>query len=214
MIVITVNTAEKLINVMSRARVFNAWDESRHPRDKDGKFSSDDNKGYSIDIDENKIASKSLPIQELRKKAKEYYYKYLAGTSVKRSDLGEIYFSHKGYKKPISFSADERKLRLFPYLPEIIEKGELVSEEQERYGRTNVSAFYVIKSKIIILGKEETVRVTIRKDNMGKLYYDHVINKAFGKTPSENKSGGSSGLNNSLAKCVYTVNLFFEPQKY
>ncbi len=59
----------------------------------------------------------------------------------------------------------------------------------------------------------ETVRVSIRKDNMGKLYYDHVISKAPGETPTGNKSGGPKGVNNSIGQDDWVVNLFLDGEE-
>lgn len=121
---------------------------------------------------------------------------FLANTEVDHHKLGKILFTKNGFKKPISFSGDERKLKLFPYLPDIIKNGELLEDNSDKYGRTNVFNFYTLKSKINIDGKDEVVRVSVRKDNNGRLYYDHVIQKDIGfrKTPSGYKSGGLKPL--------------------
>ena len=76
-------------------------------------------------------------------------------------------------------------------MPDIIKNGELLEDNSDKYGRTNVFNFYTLKSKINIDGKDEVVRVSVRKDNNGRLYYDHVIQKDIGfrKTHSGYKSG-------------------------
>lgn len=48
---------------------------------------------------------------------------------------------------------------------------------------------------------------------MGKLYYDHVISKTLGKTPTGNKSGGPQGVTNSIGQEEWIVNLFIEDKE-
>ena len=48
---------------------------------------------------------------------------------------------------------------------------------------------------------------------MGKLYYDHVISKAPGETPTGNKSGGPKGVNNGLGQDDWVVNLFLDGEE-
>lgn len=175
-----------------------------------GKKSSDD----IISIKGDELGSYK-DIKELREKASKYYEERLANTEVEHPRLGKIIFTKNGYKKPISFSADERKLKLFPYLPQIIKNGVLVKSDKDKQDRPNVFNFYTLKTKIIFDDKEEIVRISIRKDNNGKLYYDHAIQKEIGfkKTPSGNESGGLETSNNSVAQEEYNVNIFFENEK-
>ena len=205
------------------AKVANAdFKETDHPRDNDGKFTSEGGSGGSksntsdkpIEVKGTELGTYT-DIKELRQKAIDYYEKHLANTEVENPELGKILFSKNGFKKPISFSADERKLKLFPYLPEIIKNGKLAEDNTDKHNRSNVLNFYTLKSKINIDGKDEIVRISIRKDNNGKLYYDHVIqnNRGFRKTPSGNKSGGpETSMSNSINDENYIVNMFFEEE--
>ena len=205
------------------AKVVNAdFKETDHPRDNDGKFTSGGGSGESksnpsdkpIEVKGTELGTYT-DIKELRQKAIDYYEKHLANTEVENPELGKILFSKNGFKKPISFSADERKLKLFPYLPEIIKNGKLAEDNTDKHNRSNVLNFYTLKSKINIDGKDEIVRISIRKDNNGKLYYDHVIqnNRGFRKTPSGNKSGGpETSISNSINDENYIVNMFFEEE--
>ena len=197
-------------------KVANAWDENKHPRDKDGKFGNGSGQSSVkiISIKGNELGEFTTK-EELRDKAREYYEKHLANTEVDHPKLGKILFTKNGFKKPISFSGDERKLKLFPYLPDIIKNGELLEDNSDKYGRTNVFNFYTLKSKINIDGKDEVVRVSVRKDNNGRLYYDHVIQKDIGfrKTPSGYKSGGPKTSDNSVPQEDYIVNIFFEDEE-
>lgn len=105
-------------------------------------------------------------------------------------ELGEIKFSSGGHKKPISFSADERKLRLFPFLPEIIKHGNVITTEKDRYNRTQVQDWVVVESVAVLDAKPIKVRVNLRKDASGRLYYDHVISKnPSGTAYNDSQSG-------------------------
>ena len=193
-------------------RINNEFTESEHPRDADGKFAE---KG-TITVRGNELAGFGVSGTELRAAAVDYYKKHLAGTSVKHPELGEILFSQGGYKKPISFSADERKLKLFPFLPDIIKKGKLIEIEADRDKRRNINAFYVLRS-VIALGKEKiNVRINIREDNQGNLYYDHVIAKerTLGQRsdPATNPAELPKGVTNSIHENSLVVNMFLDKE--
>lgn len=209
--IIDINTKLNIISIQSDEYCMqNEWTESKHPRDENGKFAE---KG-AINIHGNELAGFGVSGSELRTAAVDYYKKHLAGTSVKHPELGEILFSQGGYKKPISFSADEHKLKLFPFLPDIIKHGKLIKKEPDRDGRRNINAFYVLCS-VVILNKEKVyVRVNIREDNQGNLYYDHVIakEKTSGQRsgPATNPAEMSKGFNNSVGQDDWIVNIFFD----
>ena len=155
------------------------WNEEDHPRDDDGKFGKGGVKAKEgkVVLTGTELGGKDLEPSVLRNKAKEYYKNNLAGTKVKNPELGEIEFSSGGFRKPVSLSADIRKLQLFPALKEIIAKGKLIESEDDRYKRANVDKFYTLLSRVTLNGENIKVRVSIRKDSTGKLYYDHVVAK-------------------------------------
>lgn len=205
---------------------FNAdFKESDHPRDEDGKFTGgvskeiqkendvNDNKKKPLKIDSNFLGSKSMDIKELRQRAIDYYKNNISGTSVEHPELGTIHFSKAGYKKPVSFSADERKLRLFPYLPDIVKGGKVISEEKDKRERSNVSGFIVVEKKVIISDREETIRVNIRKDSNGNLYYDHFVKKPLANSDRLNESGLAKGSNNNIPENEEVVNIFFADEE-
>ena len=198
----------------------NVFKEIDHPRDNDGKFISRGRSGESksnpsdkpIEVKGTELGTYT-DIKELRQKAIDYYEKHLANTEVENPKLGKVLFTKRGYKKPISFSGDERKLLLFPYLPEIIKNGEIVKEEKDYRNRNNFDKIYLLKTSVFINKKEETVKVIIREDNNGNLYYDHTIDKG-GTVSSGYKSGSrnTSSMSNSINDENYIVNMFFEEE--
>lgn len=171
-------------------------------------FNKPGDKGSSgkISVRGNELAGFGTTGDALRTAAIDYYKKNLAGTAVKHHELGDVMFSQSGYKKPVSFSADERKLRLFPFLPEIIKTGKVIQTEKDRYNRPQVDEWVVLESKISYKGEDTIVRVNLRKDSNGRLYYDHVISKSLGGTAYNDSQ--SKGVNNSIGQKEPVVNLF------
>jgi hypothetical protein len=113
--------------------------------------------------------------KELRGLAKEYYVNNIAKTTVFNKDIGTIYFPSKGYKKPVSFSGDVRKLILFPYIKEIMKNAKLVKTERDRKKQPNIFIWYIIESEVLLDEKIILVRINLKKDNRGNIYYDHFI---------------------------------------
>ena len=231
MIRIEVDTKKHLIQIDTRLCALNAWEESQHKRDKNGKFAKQEESGIPIEIQGNELGSASMAPEELRARAIAYYKEHLAGTNIEHAELGKIEFSKSGFKKPVSFSADIRKLKLFPFLPEIIKKGQVVSRESDKRERQNVDTFFVLKSSVKMGGSQLNVRVSIRKDSNGNLYYDHVIAKPLANSTRLNESGlakgheketgalgsqsqsGNSLLNNSITESDYEINLFLDDEE-
>ncbi|MDR0571394.1 MAG: hypothetical protein LBG48_00920 [Rickettsiales bacterium] len=114
-------------------------------------------------------------VRELRRVAREYYVNNIANTEVYNEEIGVVKFSKAGYKKPMSFGSDKRKLLVFPYLREIIKMGKIIKIEEERHGRGNIDQWFLLEEKVNVNEIILTVRVNIREDNSGKLYYDHYI---------------------------------------
>lgn len=184
------------------------WKESDHPRAPDGKFGAKDT--GAIAVRGNELGGFNMTPGELRSAAVDYYKKNLAGTTVRHPELGDVQFSMGGYKKPISFSADARKLKLFPFLPDIIKRGTIIEKQDDKRDRQNVNAFYTIKCPVQIDDKPENVRLTVRSDSNGRLYYDHVIIKPLANSDRLNKSGLAKGVDNSITESDLVVNLFFD----
>lgn len=209
--------------VIAALRAMNAKkDASGHMHDDaTGQFTSGGDSGFNkpgdkgssgkISVRGNELAGFGTTGDALRTAAVDYYKKNLAGTTVKHHELGDVLFSQSGYKKPVSFSADERKLRLFPFLPEIIKTGKVVQTEKDRYNRPQVDGWVVLESKITYKGEDTSVRVNLRKDSNGRLYYDHVISKTLGGTAYNDSQ--SKGVNNSIGQDEQIVNLFILSQE-
>lgn len=175
----------------------NAWEESKHPRDKDGKFGKGGAmrpktetpkpkvpKGEGRDkavarLTGNELTPKDVSLETLRKAASSFYERRLNGTSVKNHKIGIIKFSSNSGKKALSFSADPEKLRVIPALRDILSKGDPGELLPDKKNRPNIKGVYRIRASVFLNGKLKEVAVIVRKDNNGQLYYDHYIVKAL-----------------------------------
>ncbi|MDR1926213.1 MAG: hypothetical protein LBQ13_00790 [Endomicrobium sp.] len=113
-------------------------------------------------------------IGELRDLAREFYIDNLANTEVYNDEVGLIKFSKAGYKKPLSFSGDIRKIKLFAVLKELVKEGKIFNREVDRYKREKTEWLY-LKTSVILYDIKLEIIIDIRKDCNGILYYDHVI---------------------------------------
>ena len=118
----------------------------------------------------------------LRSAATAFWKENLAGKLIYNGSLGaDIELTGRGFKKPISSSADPRKLRLFAALDTLIGKGIkagdplTVRPEDERNG---VVAVHVMKAAAKIGGEPVTARFIIKQRSDGSSYYDHSVDDA------------------------------------
>lgn len=163
------------------------------------------------------IAPASADANETRKLSKEWYDSHLRGKSVINESTGrEIYFASS--RKAISTSADPRKLRIFPALPDLLRKGRLGDLQKPRPDHPkepNVRGYYWLSGKVRLGDDVVEVGVTIREDNNGNLYYNHnIINNDTPQTQSLNRTKqaleqrGVSGI--SPLTSEDTLNLFVQ----
>jgi hypothetical protein len=179
--------------------------ENKHPRDNDGKF--------AITVKGNELGGYG-DIKELRQKAKDYYLKSIAGQTIENKEIGDVIFTKGGVDKPTR-NAYEEKLFLIPHLPEIVKNGKKEGEYPDYANRPNIKRWIVIRCAVIIGDSPKIVRVNIREDNNGNLYYDHTveIEKSSKKYTAPLKKTGGLEADDSLAESSYTVNIFFTDEQ-
>ena len=121
-------------------------------------------------------------IQELRNKAKDFYRKHLRGTSVRNPILGEValtddsvMFTNIGLNKMGATSAQEQKILLVKYLPELIEKADKISSKENQKDKRNASQYSYLHSSAEINGQIQDINITIFTDANGNKYYNHNI---------------------------------------
>ena len=133
------------------------------------------------------IATMDTPLQQLRVLAKNWYDANLRGKKLKNEKSGmEVEFA--GSRKAISSSANPDKLRLFPAVGYVIEKGdisELIPVDSNRAKAQNIRGYRWITAPVRLRDKIVEVGVTAREDNNGRLYYNHNI--VENETPSNSE---------------------------
>lgn len=123
------------------------------------------------------IAGSDADVKTLRTAAKSWYRENLSGTSVDNPKLGPVEFTRRGLNKAIHESANPLKLRIFPALPDIISKGEIVGSELNRdlASHPNVVRYHWIEAPVEIGGETHRVRVALEERTDGKIYYNHTL---------------------------------------
>lgn len=123
------------------------------------------------------LAPPDAPATELRLAARAFYAETLRGTEVMSQALGRpVRFTKNGLGKAISFSADTRKLRMFPALPEMVAKGRLVdSAPSRRTEASNRTIFHYLEARVAVGDEVQAARIVVREDANGDVYYDHVV---------------------------------------
>ena len=133
------------------------------------------------------IATMDTPLNELRDLAKNWYDANLRGKKLKNEKSGmEVEFA--GSRKAISSSANPDKLRLFPAVGYVIEKGdisELIPVDSNRAKAQNIRGYRWITAPVRLGDKMVELGVTVREDNNGRLYYNHNI--VENETPSNSE---------------------------
>lgn len=137
-------------------------------------------------------------IKDLRKKAIQYYRDNLQGTSVVNEELGRIDFDHNsiveftgaGRDKVKSSSAQETKLLLIPYLPQLIENGTKVTGREANKQKNEGKYYYYMRAFANIDGEARQIDITLEKFNDGHIvFYNHNISNSAG---NEKKIDGTA----------------------
>lgn len=189
--------------------------------DSDGRF------GFGkIVVSGDELGGKELSLKELREKAQEYYKDNLAGESENNKNLGDVFFSLRGYKHPIAFSTRKEKLLLFPHLRKLIKSGVVSGPFEDVHGNDK-NKWYRITNTVEMHDLEggqtdKNVVVHVRQDANGKLYYDHTIkipaddsirlkmNGLNSRSAEENKLTSDEDI---ISQGYGVVNIFFADEE-
>ncbi|MBR4384721.1 MAG: hypothetical protein IKP64_14335, partial [Selenomonadaceae bacterium] len=129
-------------------------------------------------------------IDDLRKKAIQYYSENLQGTSVENETLGKIdidengliNFTGSGKRELKNSSAKINKLLLVKYLPELIRNSTDITGKDSTKDRHKGDYFYYLHTNAQVNDKTIPVEITVVKRNNGEIqYYNHTL-------PSEEKA--------------------------
>jgi hypothetical protein len=114
------------------------------------------------------------------KALKEYYSKYLQGTSVINKDLNlRIHFTSIG-KGKLAFGGSKsiRKAAIIQCLSEVLEVAEFNNFGRRKEKDSKIVIGYLnFKAKVKVDEKIENIRIAVLIKTDGKVYYSHEINK-------------------------------------
>lgn len=193
MIVINIDTKNKIIRVYTKSKIDNGGAGSGikgHHTNREDKTNIITIKGNELDNYKN--------IKELRQRAKEYYKHNIQGSVVERNDIGKIKFSRRGIEETIYQAKDDiEALQLIPYLPQIIKTATILNKEMPNHKRKDkVDHFISLINNININGKNKNVEVLLKHED-GYWHYCLYLNKDRISKESCQDSQNKSGLNNS-----------------
>jgi hypothetical protein len=165
-------------------------------------------------------------LRDLRRKAKEYYFRELRDGigAIERQDLGVIRFTGSGWDKVKGSSADETTLKLLAAVSRIIEKGRFTHSEDappKRLKQDGIVRFHYLRGLVDLEGKPYDAGVTISEDDKGNKFFNVLSDpdaalarkKARGLPPSQTEGPGPSSedgettLNQSVAPGDGNINL-------
>lgn len=181
-----------------------------------GQFTSGGGSGFNkpgddVSSGDGKIHVIVKPVADIkaeRKKTLQWYKDNLQGKTVTHEKLGEIYFNSKAGYHSINKSGSE-KLALVKHLPQLIQQG-----TTDGWGPLNKPrddgfvSFAIVKSTVLLNGKDTEVGCFIGKHSDGKVYYDLYIDKTVASLP-DFRVQTSNGLDNeSIGQDEQVVNIF------
>ena len=115
-------------------------------------------------------------LEEKRQAAKKYFSEYLQGKSFSNKQLGKQIKIASG-DKSFSESGYEDKINSIKYLPAMLSEGAYLGKQPDAKKRPNVKGFHYFACKIGTPQGPQTILLSVKEDNSGRLYYNHHIKK-------------------------------------
>lgn len=132
-----------------------------------------------IQVGNNKLGKTD---KQIRENAQRYYKENLQGKIFSNPELKNILFSNKGFKKLKSSSANINKLKVLPYIQQIIKQGKYIGSEDIRHPRKDgIIKFHRINANVLINKKIENMSVLIGETRDNLIFYN--INTETYKKP-------------------------------
>lgn len=100
--------------------------------------------------------------------------------------------------KAINEAFNEDKVNFIKHLPKVLTDSQYIGSMKDSKGRTNVKAFHYLACKINIGGHPQGVIISVREDNNGNIYYNHILRKK--EAEDTNLSASTAGVYLSSAK--------------
>lgn len=154
---------------------------------------NEDNKKAAQEAEKNVVVLKGdefgeyKDLNELRKKAGEFYQNNIQGTTAHNELIGKIrfekglsdddvLFSRKGLREMAHFSANNKKVLAVKYLPQLIENARGITQEAGKKSAHIDDYFYYLHSKVKLADEVDYVIVGIIENKYGELrYYNHNV---------------------------------------
>ena len=137
-------------------------------------------------------------IKELRETAIKYFADNIQGKTFDIGKFKDIRINKKAKYKYKTFSADERKLLIVPFLLEILKSSKYkISSPKYKERKDKITKFHYFTNEVILKSKEYKVFITIGEDDKGNLFWDLDENKKPPETLHQTNDVFSEG-NNSI----------------
>lgn len=130
----------------------------------------------TVELNDEKIDGMTL--SQLKKAIKDYYGKYVKGTSVvNKQKLITVDFPADSVKHVIyARKPGYTKLKAVFIIKEMIKNAEYLNfKEPDEDDGQNILGYFNFKAKAKIEGNVHWFRIVIRLTNNGKFYYDHSV---------------------------------------
>ena len=108
----------------------------------------------------------------------EWAERNLVGKSFKHSEISKkINFTKKGIKHAVSARTYSNKIKFIYSLPNALLDAELIDVRKDKKQRLQIIKVYVLSTIWINNGEKYFVRIYLREQINGVIYYDHFIIK-------------------------------------
>ena len=115
-------------------------------------------------------------MEEKRAAAAAFFEKHLQNKEFKNEDWGKD-IKVLSLKKALHEAFFSAKVDLIKHIPNIIKKSKYIGFEEDTKKRPNVKGFHYLACRVTINGKPQGVVLSVREDNNGNIYYNHVLRK-------------------------------------
>ncbi|MGN0016187.1 MAG: anti-CBASS protein Acb1 family protein [Candidatus Avelusimicrobium sp.] len=114
---------------------------------------------------------------EKRNAAEKYFENNLRNKKFTNKDWGKEIKVLSG-SKAIHEAFSEEKINAIKHLPDMLENAKYIGFEKDRKQRPNVKGFHYLACNVTINEKPQGVIMSVREDNNGNVFYNHILRKS------------------------------------
>ena len=153
---------------------------------------------------------KGLDTAAFSEKMLETLYSFRNKSIPNASIGGEIQIRVSSIRKYKSFFADEKKRLIVPYIPELLGKAEFIREDTYTpETESNIIAHWKSDVPVRIDANDYNVRLTVKEDNNGVLFWDAQVKEKAPRTDPTTNSG-DKGLTSVNTEDSFKITPFDE----